>query len=141
MVLRKEDSSTSILLFVYNLYIESTKGKLCLSSLFEIMGKFEKAETVTRMALSRVRVWKPASRKGGGVCIDLGSPTVHSGMERGCAILLKRCACGMHPGGKWHFVHITLSDLTKAELMKAAASWIYTDQRSDLACPYHQTEV
>ena len=54
LILRKKDSSTSILLFVFNNYmIKTTKDYITLSSLLEIMKVFGKNETATRMSLSR----------------------------------------------------------------------------------------
>ena len=54
VVLRKEDSSTSNLLFIYNVvHSRDQRNSFMLSSLLEIMGKFGKAESATRMALSR----------------------------------------------------------------------------------------
>ena len=54
VTLRKVDSTTSLLLFVYNNYVtEFNKDTLKLSSLLEIMETFGKSESATRMALSR----------------------------------------------------------------------------------------
>lgn len=54
LVLRKENSSTSILLFLFNMYLNKTgKDYIKLSSLLEYMKAFGKNETTTRMSLSR----------------------------------------------------------------------------------------
>lgn len=54
VILRKKDSSTSILLFIFNNYMaKTTKDYMTLSSLLEIMKVFGKNETTTRMSLSR----------------------------------------------------------------------------------------
>ena len=54
VVLRKSDSATSLLLFIYNNYLtQYNKDTLKLSSILEIMKAFGKSETATRMALSR----------------------------------------------------------------------------------------
>lgn len=54
VTLRKVDSTTSLLLFVYNNYLsEYNKDTLKLSSLLEIMKTFGKSESATRMSLSR----------------------------------------------------------------------------------------
>jgi len=54
VTLRKVDSTTSLLLFVYNNYFsEYNKDILKLSSLLEIMKSFGKSESATRMSLSR----------------------------------------------------------------------------------------
>jgi phenylacetic acid degradation operon negative regulatory protein len=59
LILRKKDSSTSILLFIFNNYMaQTTKNYMSLSSLLEIMQVFGKNETTTRMSLSR------AAKKG-----------------------------------------------------------------------------
>ncbi|AET66140.1 phenylacetic acid-responsive transcriptional repressor [Desulfosporosinus orientis DSM 765] len=54
VILRKNDSATSLLLFVYNIYLTYyNKDKIKLSSLLEIMKAFGKSESATRMSLSR----------------------------------------------------------------------------------------
>jgi len=54
VVLRKSDSATSLLLFIYNNYLtQYNKQSLKLSSILEIMKAFGKSETATRMSLSR----------------------------------------------------------------------------------------
>lgn len=54
LILRKNDSATSLLLFIYNNYmIKTGKDHLKLSSLLEILGVFGKSETAIRMSLSR----------------------------------------------------------------------------------------
>ncbi|KUO51116.1 MAG: hypothetical protein APF76_16615 [Desulfitibacter sp. BRH_c19] len=54
VILRKSDSATSLLLFIYNNCItQYNKDTLKLSSLLEIMKAFGKSETATRMSLSR----------------------------------------------------------------------------------------
>lgn len=55
VILRKSDSATSLLLFVYNNFLtEYKKDTLKLSSLLEIMRVFGKRESATRMSLSRI---------------------------------------------------------------------------------------
>lgn len=54
LILRKNDSVTSLLLFVYNLHRERTGDEsLKLASLLAILAVFDKNETTVRMALSR----------------------------------------------------------------------------------------
>ncbi|HYE11294.1 MAG TPA: hypothetical protein VEF53_14050, partial [Patescibacteria group bacterium] len=54
LILRKNDSATSLLLFIYNNYFsKSQKDSLKLSSLLEIIKVFDKNETAIRMSLSR----------------------------------------------------------------------------------------
>lgn len=54
VILRKSDSTASLLLFIYNYYLSQySKDTLKLSSLLEIMKAFGKSETAIRMALSR----------------------------------------------------------------------------------------
>jgi len=54
LILRKNDSATSLLLFVYNNHYTNTlNDSLKLSSLLEIMAAFDKSETAIRMSLSR----------------------------------------------------------------------------------------
>jgi len=54
VILRKNDSATSILLFIYNNYLTHfDNDTIKLSSLLKIMKAFGKSETATRMSLSR----------------------------------------------------------------------------------------
>jgi phenylacetic acid degradation operon negative regulatory protein len=54
LILRKNDSATSTLLFIYNNYLAlKNKDTLRLTSLIEIMKAFGKNETAVRMSLSR----------------------------------------------------------------------------------------
>lgn len=54
LILRKENSSTSVLLFLFNVYlIKTNRDYIKLSNLIEFMKPFGKNETTTRMALSR----------------------------------------------------------------------------------------
>lgn len=54
LILRKNDSATSLLLFIYNNYLaKTTKESIKLSSLLEILSVFGKNETAIRMSLSR----------------------------------------------------------------------------------------
>lgn len=54
LILRKNDSATSLLLFIYNNYMaKTTKDYIKLSGLIEIMKVFGKNETAIRMSLSR----------------------------------------------------------------------------------------
>lgn len=54
LILRKNDSATSLLLFIYNNYwVHFNKDTIKLSSLLQLMMAFGKSETATRMALSR----------------------------------------------------------------------------------------
>ncbi|KUO76086.1 MAG: hypothetical protein APF77_00475 [Clostridia bacterium BRH_c25] len=54
VILRKNDSATSLLLFLYNNYLNLyNKDTIKLSVLLEIMKVFGKSETATRMSLSR----------------------------------------------------------------------------------------
>ena len=54
LILRKNDSTTSLLLFIYNNFMDkTTKDYIKLSDLLEIMKVFGKNETAIRMSLSR----------------------------------------------------------------------------------------
>lgn len=54
LILRKNDSATSLLLFIYNIYIaKNSKESIKLSILLEILKVFGKSETAIRMSLSR----------------------------------------------------------------------------------------
>ncbi len=55
IILRKKDSGTSVILFIFNIYGEMTKQySIPLKSLIKIMQQFDKNETSTRMSLSRM---------------------------------------------------------------------------------------
>jgi phenylacetic acid degradation operon negative regulatory protein len=119
IVLRKEDSSTSSLLFVYNLVYSRIKTiSLNLSSLLEFIGKFGKTETATRMALSR-------ACKAGILDINKSNDeTVYSLTPVALQFIYswnadvqscwKRFIMRNMPWeGKWHFVHIAPIDSAK----------------------------
>jgi len=54
MILRKNDSSTSLILFVYNMFVRKAKKEsVKLTALLEILQDFEKTESSVRMSLSR----------------------------------------------------------------------------------------
>jgi len=55
IILRKKDSVTSIVLFIFNIYGEYTNQySISLSNLIDFMQQFDKNETSTRMGLSRM---------------------------------------------------------------------------------------
>jgi len=67
IILRKKDSGTSIILFIFNIFGELTKQyAIPLKGLIEMMLQFDKNETSTRMGLSRmVKAGILANKKSG----------------------------------------------------------------------------
>lgn len=150
VVLRKGDSATSFLLFVYNNYLtEYKKDTLKLSSLLEIMRAFGKSESATRMSLSRTvkagilvnqnidnEVYYSLA-SGGKKAIDIFNDEIKH--------FWKRYARRNSPwDSKWHLVNLELGEAQKdarnevSERLKAlgfgllaANTWI---------SPYYQYE-
>lgn len=119
VILRKEDSSTSSLLFIYNLvFSRIQKESFHLSSLLQIMSKFNKAETATRMALSRAcKSGILETSKPDKEVVYTLTPVALQFIQAwnvDAQSCWKRFALRNMPWeGKWHFVHILLNDLTK----------------------------
>lgn len=149
VVLRKEDSSTSSLLFVYNMvYSRVQKKSFHLSSLLEIMSRFEKAETATRMALSRAcKAGILETSKPDKEVVYTLTPVALQFIQSwnvDAQSCWKRFALRNAPWeGKWHFVHIALNNpAKKADLSEKLqqAGYIQINVQTWLS-PYHQTEV
>lgn len=149
VILRKENSSTSSLLFVYNtVYSRAQKESFHLSSLIEIIGRFGKAETAVRMALSR------ACKAG---ILETGKPdkeVVYSLTPAAIRLIQlwnadalscwKRFALRNKPWeGKWYFIHIPLNDTAKKGEMSEKLRQVGFVQISvhTWLSPYHQTEA
>ncbi len=148
VVLRKEDSSTSNLLFVYNIgYSRIHKKSFHLTSLLQIMSKFNKAETATRMALSRAcKAGILETSKPGKEVVYTLTPVALQFIQAwnvDAQSCWKRFALRKIPWeGKWHFIHISLNDSTKRgelseKLLQAGyvqintQTWLSTYNRDD----------
>lgn len=119
VVLRKEDGSTSALLFVYNMvHTKTGGGSLNLSSLLEIMGSFGKAESATRMSLSRAckAGLLESGRQGKEVVYSI---TPQAGeyirnWNAGASGFWKRFALRQQPwDGNWHTATLFLEDAAR----------------------------
>lgn len=123
IVLRKEDSSTSNLLFIYNIvYSKTKKDRLNLSSLIEIMKCFNTSESATRMALSR------ACKSGILSTSKLGKEVVYTLTPlaiyhiQNWNIEAQSCWNRLNLrnsswDGKWNFIHINLKDQTFKDVL------------------------
>jgi phenylacetic acid degradation operon negative regulatory protein len=149
VILRKEDSSTSSLLFIYNMvYSRVQKESFHLSSLLEIMSRFGKAETATRMALSR------ACKTGILETSKFDKDVVYSLTPIALQFIKswnvdaqscwKRLALRNTPWeDKWHIVNIALNDaMKKGNLSEKLQQigYVQIDVQTWLS-PYHQTEA
>lgn len=149
IVLRKEDSSTSSLLFVYNtVYLRAQKESFHLSSLLEIMGRFNKAETATRMALSRAcKTGILETSKSGKEVVYSLTPSALQFIQSWNAdaqSCWKRFALRNMPWeGKWHFIHIALNDPEKKDDLSEKlqqTGYIQINVQTWLS-PYYQPEA
>jgi len=149
VVLRKEDSSTSSLLFIYNtVYSRVQKESFHLSSLLEIMGRFDKAETATRMALSRACKTGilETSKSDKEVVYSLTPAALHfiQSWNVDAQSCWKRFALrNTLWEGKWHFVHIALNDAAKKSDLSEKLQqigYVQINVQTWLS-PYHQTEA
>lgn len=128
VVLRKEDGSTSVLLFLYNmLYTKTGQTGLRLASLLEIMGTFGKAESAARMALSRAGKTGllESSRQGRDIVYSLTTQAKDyiSEWNSGAACFWRRFDRRSQSwDGKWHLISLLVDDTAfksdAAELME-----------------------
>lgn len=120
LILRKNDSVMSMLLFIYNNYLSLTnKGTLKLSSLLEIMKVFGKNETAVRMALSRASKAEILinMRKGNEVSYALTSEgrEVIELWNTGVKCFWQRYQLRNKSwNGKWYFLNINLNEDKKS---------------------------
>jgi len=119
-----------------------------LSSLLEIIGRFGKAESATRMALSRAcKAGILETSKSDKEVIYSLTPVALEGIQlwnTGAQSCWKRFALRNTPWeGKWHFVHIALNDPTKkgdlSEKLQQTG-YVQINMQTWLS-PYHQTEA
>ncbi|HOM43465.1 MAG TPA: PaaX family transcriptional regulator C-terminal domain-containing protein [Bacillota bacterium] len=116
LILRKNDSATSLLLFIYNNYYSKTsKDDLKLSSLLAILKAFDKNETAIRMSLSRaVKSGFLINSKVAGEVVYTLSPMGKQAIKlwnQGVISYWKRYRLRRQPwDGKWHIINIEFSD-------------------------------
>ena len=149
LILRKNDSATSLLLFIYNNYYSKTsKYSLKLSSLLNILKAFDKNETAIRMSLSRaVKSGFLVNSKEGSEVVytlsDMGKQSIELWNE-GVINLWKRYKLRQQPwDGKWYFVNIEFSDdkKQKAEVIdKLQQLGFALINTNTWLCPYYQKD-
>lgn len=149
LILRKNDSATSLLLFIYNNYYSKTsKDSLKLSSLLNILKVFDKNETAIRMSLSRAvkSDFLTKSKEKGEVIYTLshiGKQTIEFWNE-GMMNLWKRFSLRYQPwDGQWYVINIEFSDDRKQrmeiadKLQQLGFALINTNT---WICPYYQKD-
>ncbi|MBR0600616.1 hypothetical protein [Sinanaerobacter chloroacetimidivorans] len=116
LILRKNDSATSLLLFIYNHYVtETSNDRLKLSSLLEILKVFDKNESAIRMSLSRAVKSNVLvnSREDGDVYYTLshlGRESIES-WNKGVNSYWRRYHLRHLPwNGKWYLINIEFPD-------------------------------
>lgn len=119
VVIRKNDSATSLLLFIYNNYsAHYNKNTLKLSSLLEIMRAFGKSETATRMALSRavkagILINDTVGREVYYKLAPIGKDAIDV-WNNGISEFWKRYSLRNQPwDGKWHLLNLEFTDENK----------------------------
>jgi len=146
LILRKNDSATSLLLFIFNNYFSNTyKESLRLSSLLEILKVFDKNETAIRMSLSRaVKTGILTNSKQDNEVIysltNLGKESIERWNE-GVQNFWKRYSLRNIPwDGKWHFINIDFSEDKdqKVEVSEKLLQLGFVIMNSNLwLCPFH----
>ena len=123
IILKKEESSTSVLLFIFNIiYSRTQKESLHLSSILEIMEKFGKSESATRMALSRACKSNILSthRVGKDVVYSINSKALShiNTWNLNARYLWQRLSMRKSDWNhNWHMVNISISDFDKRDLI------------------------
>ncbi len=147
LILRKNDSATSLLLFIYNLYlVKYSQESLKLSSLLEILKVFNKQESAIRMSLSRaVKAGILSnSRHGSEVIYSLTSMGRHSIdlWNEGVDSFWKRYRLRQLPWeGKWDVLNIDFQEVQPQRLEvidKLHQLGFATINTNTWLCPYHQ---
>lgn len=119
VILRKNDSATSLLLFIYNNYFTHyKKDTLKLSSLLEIMKVFGKSETATRMSLSRaVKTGILDSNNDGSkinYCLTSSGKEAINAWNEGMNRFWKYYALRNKPwDNKWHLINLEFGEKYK----------------------------
>jgi phenylacetic acid degradation operon negative regulatory protein len=149
LILRKNDSATSLLLFIYNHYFsKSQKDSLRLSSLLEIIKVFDKSESAIRMSLSRaVKAGILSNAKQGNEVIysltDLGRESILLWNE-GVQSFWKRFNLRNLPwNGKWYILNIKFQEDKKlrTEISDNLQQLGFTILNTNTwICPYNQSK-
>ncbi|MDF2890550.1 MAG: phenylacetic acid-responsive transcriptional repressor [Clostridia bacterium] len=149
LILRKNDSATSLLLFIYNHYFsKSQKNSLRLSSLLEIIKVFDKSESAIRMSLSRaVKAGILSNAKQDNEVIysltDLGRKSIHLWNE-GVQSFWKRFNLRNSSwDGKWYILNIEFQEDKKQrmEISDNLQQLGFTILNTNTwICPYNQSK-
>lgn len=149
-ILRKKDSSTSILLFIFNNYMAKTaKDYMALSSLIEIMKVFGKNETTTRMSLSRAtKAGLLTNIKQDNVVIYVltteGKKIIELWNEGAMNLAERYEFRNSKWNNKWHFLNIGFKkdiNNSKAEFIDKLEQYGFAQINSNTwVTPYHQYE-
>ncbi|HAN20521.1 MAG: hypothetical protein A2Y15_04200 [Clostridiales bacterium GWF2_36_10] len=122
LILRKNDSATSLLLFIFNnYYTKNLKDSLKLSSLLSILKIFDKNETAIRMSLSRAvkSGFLLNCKKDNEVIYKLtiqGNQAIQAWNE-GVQSYWKRYIKRYQPwDGKWYYIYIEFSSDKKQKI-------------------------
>jgi phenylacetic acid degradation operon negative regulatory protein len=121
VILRKNDSATSILLFTYNNYLTHfNKDKVKLANLLEVLKAFGKNETAIRMSLSRaVKAGMLINKNESGevsYLLTSGGKDAIGVWNEGMRKFWERYALRHIPwDGKWHLINIELGEKQKDE--------------------------
>lgn len=147
IILRKNDSATSLLLFIYNnYYAKTSKDSIKLSSLLNILKVFNKNETATRMSLSRaVKSGILINSKEEGETLytlsDLGKQSIELWNE-GIINFWKRYELRHQLwNGKWYLINIEFSSnkTQKAETIDQLEQLGFVLINTNTwICPYYQ---
>lgn len=149
MILRKNDSSTSLILFVYNMFMrKAKKDSLKLTSLLEILEDFEKTESSVRMSLSRAvkAGLLQNERTGDEVVYSLtpsGKETISLWNEGSRRFWQRYQLRQSSWDGKWHILRIDFSaEPDKKQALTEALSGLgFGNAGGGLwVCPYYRPE-
>ncbi len=122
LILRKNDSATSLLLFIYNNYfLKTSKDSLKLSSLLNILKVFDKSETAIRMSLSRaVKLGFLENSKHKNEVVytlsDQGKQSVELWNEGVTSFWKRYKRRNLHWDRKWYLINIEFSDDKKQRI-------------------------
>ena len=150
LILRKNDSATSLLLFIYNNYTAKTaKDHIKLTSLLEIMKVFGKSETAIRMSLSRaVKTGLLTNSKHDNEVYYALTPEGRNSIvhwNEGVMYFWKRYQLRSSEwDGKWYFINVEFTEDTKdskAEFLDKLQQLGFAQVNTNTwATPYHQYE-
>ncbi|HBW36335.1 PaaX family transcriptional regulator C-terminal domain-containing protein [Desulfosporosinus sp. BICA1-9] len=150
VILRKSDSATSLLLFIYNNYLTHyNKDTIKLSSLLKLMETFGKSETATRMSLSRtVKAGILINSNDGSevsYTLDSNGREAISTWNEGMQQFWKRYASRNKPWDKkWYLVNLEFSEAHKEHrttiVEKLQQNGFGNLSTNTWISPYHQTD-